>query len=302
MFKSSAEALNLNSGFVGGYTPLHAAAERGHEMVMYVLLDHGADVNSQDDEGAAPLHYASGAGYEQLCDILLRHGADANMQEKKGYTALHYAAAAGKERVASVLLYHGAKINVKQEKGWTPLVIAQSSGHDAVADVLLSCLKGAPVALQHSVSRLPLASHDAHLASSPACLPASCPVVFLLTCAERKRFGPAGGASGAGSKSGGYMKIPNTREHTKKLSETVTLGTRVKPGCVWIAQPESYYSSDSSGGEVLGGAKNQNSFSNVYLHSSENRDVPSHMSMYWGNLKARPNSTALGRRPAGMRR
>jgi len=260
MFKSSAEALNLNSGFVGGYTPLHAAAERGHEMVMYVLLDHGADVNSQDDEGAAPLHYASGAGYEQLCDILLRHGADANMQEKKGYTALHYAAAAGKERVASVLLYHGAKINVKQEKGWTPLVIAQSSGHDAVADVLLSCLK------------------------------------------ERKRFGPAGGASGAGSKSGGYMKIPNTREHTKKLSETVTLGTRVKPGCVWIAQPESYYSSDSSGGEVLGGAKNQNSFSNVYLHSSENRDVPSHMSMYWGNLKARPNSTALGRRPAGMRR
>lgn len=41
-----------------GCTALHWAADKGHEAMVRVLLDHGADVNATDIDGQRPLEYA----------------------------------------------------------------------------------------------------------------------------------------------------------------------------------------------------------------------------------------------------
>jgi len=44
---------------IGGETPLHRAAERGHLDVVKLLLEHGVDPDVQGEDGNAPS--ASGA-------------------------------------------------------------------------------------------------------------------------------------------------------------------------------------------------------------------------------------------------
>ena len=59
------------------FTPLHAAAMRGHAAVCEVLLGAGAGVNVQTDpQGYAPLHSAAFAGHVEAIRVLLAHGAD----------------------------------------------------------------------------------------------------------------------------------------------------------------------------------------------------------------------------------
>ncbi|RXM21874.1 ankyrin repeat domain-containing protein, partial [Citrobacter sp. AAK_AS5] len=45
-----------------GATPLRAAADRGFEKMVTLLLDHGANVNTQDDLNRTPLMSAAKKG------------------------------------------------------------------------------------------------------------------------------------------------------------------------------------------------------------------------------------------------
>ena len=45
-----------------GWTPLHAAAERGDAAIVSVLLDDGARVDAVTDTGYNPLHLAASGG------------------------------------------------------------------------------------------------------------------------------------------------------------------------------------------------------------------------------------------------
>ena len=68
----------------GGETPLHVAAGEGGADVVRVLLNHGADVASVDDEGKTPLHMAAKGGSAHVVRVLLDHGADAASVDGEG--------------------------------------------------------------------------------------------------------------------------------------------------------------------------------------------------------------------------
>jgi hypothetical protein len=54
----------------GGMTPLMAAAAAGHEAVVELLLERGADAAKRDAEGRSAAHHARAAGHAHLAERL----------------------------------------------------------------------------------------------------------------------------------------------------------------------------------------------------------------------------------------
>jgi len=137
---------------LGGYyvTPLVAALAGEHFGVAELLLRHGAGatVNVRCDESRIPLHSAVYYGQVQVVRFLIEHNADVNSQDSAGWTLLYYPFAdsdSGKgpnapqmlADVARLLLQHGAEANARDNDGWTPLHVAAWCRNVEVARVLL---------------------------------------------------------------------------------------------------------------------------------------------------------------------
>ncbi|KAF2623342.1 hypothetical protein BU25DRAFT_177537 [Macroventuria anomochaeta] len=80
----------------------------GHDEVVKMLLDKGADVNAQSGYYGNALHAASAGGHEQVVKMLLDKGADVNAQGGYSGNALQAASAGGHEQVIEMLLDAGA--------------------------------------------------------------------------------------------------------------------------------------------------------------------------------------------------
>jgi len=77
--------------YSGTQTPLHYAAIKNYLEIIKILLDHGADINMQNDEGNTALHFAVGANKPEMVNLLLSAGADRYIRNKQGYTPLDLA-------------------------------------------------------------------------------------------------------------------------------------------------------------------------------------------------------------------
>lgn len=153
-------------------TALHSCAWGGSASVLKLLLRHGSNVNSRDEDGNTPLHVAARTGFEGVVKLLL--GVPAISINAKGYcglTPLHYAALNGHEAITRLLVTHGAEVDSRSDWSWVPLHCAAASGNRAVAKTLIE--EGAGVNEHDSkVSWTPL--HLAALKGSKAM------VTFLL--------------------------------------------------------------------------------------------------------------------------
>jgi ankyrin repeat protein len=88
--------LDVQCRNTAGDTLLMLAAYHGHEAVVTLLLERGADPGAVNAEGAvqasrSPLMYAAMYNHAQLTGLLLEHGADPRRRDREGKTALDLA-------------------------------------------------------------------------------------------------------------------------------------------------------------------------------------------------------------------
>ncbi|KAB2570428.1 Ankyrin repeat domain-containing protein 50 [Lasiodiplodia theobromae] len=107
--------VNVQGGLYG--YPLQAAAFKGHESIVQLLVEHGADVNAQGGLNGNALHAASTEGHVGTMRVLLDHGVSANVRGEAYGTAL-YAATTTRccsvsYKAVNLLLEYGAHANAQ---------------------------------------------------------------------------------------------------------------------------------------------------------------------------------------------
>ena len=134
-----------------------------------ILLDHGANVNAEDNRGRTPLcRVLEAENYSDedrfgVAQVLMERGADVNARYQEHETPLLLASRFPGLKLMRVLLDHGANINVEDKWGRTPLhrVLKAECYPDedrfSIAQLLLE--RGANVNARHHETPLHVASH-----------------------------------------------------------------------------------------------------------------------------------------------
>ncbi|KAK2599135.1 hypothetical protein QQS21_005396 [Conoideocrella luteorostrata] len=146
------------------WTPLSLAAVEGHKAIVKLLLEKGAEANGEYN-GGMPLSLAAAEGHKAIVKLLLEKGAEAN-GEYNGRTPLSFAAEEGHEAVVKLLLESGAKVEPKGKYDRTPLMSAAKEGHEEVIKLLLK--RGANVRAYggyYSQTPLSFAAREGHEAA-----------------------------------------------------------------------------------------------------------------------------------------
>ncbi|RYO90127.1 hypothetical protein DL766_002475 [Monosporascus sp. MC13-8B] len=126
----------------GWQSPLHLAAQKSHDRIVRVLLQHESDCNERDSGGLTLLFHAIIGGHEDVIASLVKHeGTQIDRADNQGHTALHLAVLHRRESLLKVLLerYGGnqALIDGYDSARRTPLHTAVDTGFEAGVRVLL---------------------------------------------------------------------------------------------------------------------------------------------------------------------
>ena len=150
-------------------TPLHLAIRRYWFQLARILLDQGANAKAEHDDETPPLHLVLSASRIHDSDaldltlLLLEHGAEVNSQDKNKQTPLLLAMGRGWFKLVWILLERGADVNAEGKNGRTPLhVLSERQIYDDGDSVLQSPpYRGADNNLQDADPMTPFHSpHD----------------------------------------------------------------------------------------------------------------------------------------------
>lgn len=125
----------------GYHSPLGAAALRGHEAVVKMMLSvDGVDPNMRDNSMRTPLSVAVQSGHYNIAKILLATpGVEFDAKENSGETPLCRAAENGDIALVKDILATGAvEVDSKDSSGFTPLCSAAASGHEKIVSLLIT--------------------------------------------------------------------------------------------------------------------------------------------------------------------
>lgn len=130
--------ISVNQLLANGLSALYIAAKEGHEEVVNLLLEAGAEVNQLVPNGRSVLHVAAMEGRNEVIKLLLQAGAEADFLSRESrYTALHFATMKGHNEVVKSLLQAGADANLLSKQSVSPLHFAVLAKNKEITRLLL---------------------------------------------------------------------------------------------------------------------------------------------------------------------
>ncbi|VBB32268.1 unnamed protein product [Acanthocheilonema viteae] len=145
-----------------GFTPLHLAAQSGHDSLVRMLLNQGVQVDATSTTmSVIPLHLAAQQGHIAVVGMLLsRSTQQQHAKDWRGRTPLHLASMNGHYEMVSLLIAQGSNINVMDQNGWTGMHYATQAGHLNV--VRLFVKSSADAQAETKEGKIPLCFAAAH--------------------------------------------------------------------------------------------------------------------------------------------
>nr|XP_039254134.1 transient receptor potential cation channel subfamily A member 1 homolog [Styela clava] len=117
---------------------LHIAARKGYLPIIKVLLDHGARIDSKNEDEATALHISAQFGQHITLRELLDHDKNTiNAVDENANTALHLSAIEGHTKCVQTLIEHGVNVALRNQRQMTPLDCASSKGWESTVLALL---------------------------------------------------------------------------------------------------------------------------------------------------------------------
>jgi uncharacterized protein len=139
---SSIDSRPIDSRSKDGFTALHFACFFGQPAAARLLLDRGAAVDAvaANPTQVMPLHSAASARNLEAARCLLEHGAPVNTRQQNGWVPIHAAAQNGDRGMVELFLKHHANPKLANDEGKTPAMVAREKGHEEIAALLDSIL------------------------------------------------------------------------------------------------------------------------------------------------------------------
>ncbi|RUS77580.1 hypothetical protein EGW08_014656, partial [Elysia chlorotica] len=119
-----------------GTSPLHFAAQFGHQDTAEVLLRAGISRDARTKVDRTPLHVASQEGHLSIVQLLLQSNADIDAKDMLKMTPLHWSTEKGHVAIIGMLIRNGADITLEDKFNRTPVDIALNNGRTDIAQLL----------------------------------------------------------------------------------------------------------------------------------------------------------------------
>ncbi len=158
MYLLLSHGANINTGSRHGWTPLMLASQRGDARCVIWLVEHGADVNHLSPDKWTALAEATNRGFARIMQLLLEARADPDIRAQSDWSPLMHAAYRGDLHGVQLLLMFGASIEEVSARDETVMLLAAAGGSAEVVRLLLD--SGCPPDSVWSSSTEPGAAQD----------------------------------------------------------------------------------------------------------------------------------------------
>ena len=105
------------------------AAQLGQNRTLEILLQNGANIETQNNLGRTPLHtavhnWSYNGSLKKTVEILIQNGAKIDAKDIHGQTPIQLAVSCKQSSMVQILLRYGASLKIRNQDGSTPLEVA----------------------------------------------------------------------------------------------------------------------------------------------------------------------------------